>query len=194
MPNTQIQSITCPAGARSPVLSDIEGSPRCKGTDLIHAHWLASALPGLAGKSYNKKTSDRNRKRRRFKASRLPVFGNIIKRLLASRSEITTISEDFQQKLKVHFPNKQIHLIPNGVSRITGDAAALKTIKEKYGITGLSYSVFTGRVIALKRVGVLIDLLAKLKDSSQYLLVCGSLDDEDYVTQLKQQIDSLALD
>jgi glycosyltransferase involved in cell wall biosynthesis len=164
-----------------------------KQSDLIHAHWLASAIPGLIASLLTKKPLVVTIRGEDLKLLNIPIFGTIIKQLLAKRSQLTTISQHFEQKLKSYFPNKPIHLIPNGVNRISKDLSILNNVQVKYGIAGLSYSVFAGRVIPLKRLEVLIELLAKLEDSSQHLIVCGSLDDSIYLKELKEHIESLNL-
>lgn len=159
-----------------------------KQSDLIHAHWLASAIPGLfAGKLCNKPLVITIRGED-LKLLGLPVVGTILKWLLRKSTEITTVSDHFVQKLQQHFPAKTIHLIPNGVTRIAENDSLLSEIKKKYEVDTFPYIIYAGRVVALKRLELLVRILSLLRDKSLHLLICGSVDAQKYVEQVKAEI------
>lgn len=159
-----------------------------KKSDLIHANWIASALPAMVASLISKRPLIVTIRGVDLRLLGLPIIGAVLRSLLARSSAITTISNDFQDKLQSYFPRKQIHLVPNGVSRNYPDESQLRLTQEKYSLTDINYSVFAGRVIRLKRVELLVSLLSKLKDCNHYLVICGSLADSPYVNNLREQV------
>lgn len=161
--------------------------------DIIHTHWIASALPGIVISFITKKPLILSIRGEDLKLLSLPFLGNILKWLLKRNCQITTISEHFQEKLQKHFPSKIIHLIPNGVHKVTKNNNALTSCKLKYKISDLNYAIYAGRVIPLKRLEILIELFSLLEDKSLHLLICGSLEDSNYHEKLKAKTESLNL-
>jgi glycosyltransferase involved in cell wall biosynthesis len=84
------------------------------------------------------------------------------------------------------------HLVPNGIARVVvGDEAAARTFRGKHAIpAGARVMLFVGRIVALKRIEDIAEVLARLRHSHPdlHLVIAGDLGTEPaYVARLREQ-------
>lgn len=164
-----------------------------KSADLLHANWIFAVIPALIAVTINPKPLVATIRGEDLRLLSLPILGFILRALLERVSQITTVSEEFRDKLSQIFPNKKIICISNGVSINSLSAPEVFNIQAKKGLNNFPYLIFSGRLIRLKRIELLLELLRKLEHDSVQLLLCGSVEDSQYVEQLKVKTNLLGI-
>lgn len=80
--------------------------------------------------------------------------------------------------------NRNTVYIPNGVNKPNLVQANL--INKKFGLTKDSYVLFLGRLVPEKGVHLLIDAFKQVKTDKKLVIVGGTSDTDEYVTQIKK--------
>ncbi len=154
-----------------------------KKSDILHANWIVSGIPAVLAGLFISKPVIVTVRGEDLKLLHLPFVGRILRYLLSFAAAITTVSDDFYNQLKILFPGKKIYSIPNGVRRVDCSPERLEEIKKSFQLE--DYVIFAGRLIALKRIELLIEIFSKLGNQNLKLVLCGALNDTGYVSKLK---------
>lgn len=165
---------------------------RSQNSDIFHAHWIASMLPAFVAALLSRKPVLVTVRGVDLKLLRVPVLGTMLKFLLGRCDAISTVSLHFQEKLQGLLPKCSIHLIENGVDRVEPDSRR-QNLLLKFGLQLNKYLIFAGRLIPLKRIEMLLSLFVKVRSQDIKLVLCGSLDEQSYVTTLKEKIRKMNL-
>lgn len=159
-----------------------------KESDIFHANWISSGIAAclcalLCRKPFVITLRGEDMKLLKVSALR-PLFKFILKRAAA----ITSVNESFLKQLAEGFPEctRKLHYIPNGVDAKLPDEASLCAFAQAHGLDSSSkYLLYTGRVIKLKRLEKLIQLIALPEMKDFKLILCGSSEDSNYQKELE---------
>lgn len=164
--------------------------------DVIQANWVVSGLAAwvislLSGKAFVLTVRGEDAKLLRHRALRW-LFWPMLKRAHA----VVTVNEGFRSLLvsELQLASNKVHYIPNGVDVPRVNSRELERFCAAHRIErSMGQLLYIGRIIPLKRVEKLIQLLACKELDSFGLLVCGGCEDADYEKSLRAMAKELAL-
>ncbi len=159
--------------------------------DLIHANWISAGVVAwvchlLTGKRYAITLRGEDVKLVKNKLLR-PLINSVFARAFA----ITTVNKEFLDYIKNSFgvAVNKLHCIENGVDVEHCSENETKAFAQKHNLSlSQKYLVYTGRVIPLKRIEILIELVSTQQMHDYHLLVCGPCEDLIYLHQLEKLV------
>lgn len=151
----------------------------------IYAQWLVSAIPALIAGQIKGVPVIVSARGEDLRLLRRALPRAVILPFLKRARGIIAVSESAALELQ-RLTGIEATVIPNGVEHIDPSEAELMAAKELIGFNpNERYLLFVGSVIRRKKIELLIELLAKLPESSYHLLIVGRLADEVYLSYLR---------
>jgi glycosyltransferase involved in cell wall biosynthesis len=162
---------------------------------LIHAQWI-STLPSatIASLLTRKPLVVTLRGSDRLFVRNRPIR-SLVRILLKQASLVTAVSESLRNEFSesLGLPKSQLITIANGVAVDYPSQEDLEDLTERFPYFRTPTIVYVGRVIPLKRVEHLIDLLNAPGFSSYQLVLVGRCDSLDYLASLQDRAVSLGV-
>ena len=170
---------------------------RRKEIDVVQANWI---LAGAAALFY--KTLTGTPYILTLRGSDMKLIGKtwlrqLYRPIINGAATVVTVNAGFCQEVQslTGLKEKRIVPIPNGVEIHPPTPEQLINFRRSYTLAApLPYLMTAATVIPLKRIALLIELLAQPILSNYHLLICGKLDDSAYVAELRKQIRLLNLE
>ena len=162
--------------------------------DVIHANWIASAIPAFFLKLTTGKKYILTIRGEDIKLLHSPLK-YILNTFVKNAAHISTVSHDFEKELKELFPNKTdfISAAPNGVTRYVIEPEKREEFCTTHNLNpNWRVLTYTGRVVPLKQPEFLIHLLSYIQNSEYHLILAGRVENS-YREKLLSLIDSLSL-
>lgn len=147
--------------------------------DVIQANWVVAALPATVVSWMTGKPFVLTLRGEDMHLLRLGLLRILLAPFVRKASRTITVNESFIPRVVqyFHLPPEKVITIPNGVShKPVGDEAFEGYVKD-YGLSNSTpYLLYLGRVIPLKRIELLLELLTLRQFARYELLVVGRLD------------------
>ena len=165
--------------------------------DVIHAHWLASGVSAFIATRFSRKPFVVT-----IRGSDAALLTSkwtkwIFQFVLRRAAFVTSVNKTFLKLLAedLGLPADQLRFTPNGVDLKPVSEATLNSFAAAHGLPRNTRCIsFVGRIVALKRVELIIRALQNPILDGIELLLAGRTDDADYVTSLQALAKTLGVD
>lgn len=163
--------------------------------DVVHFHWGKDILTVVLAKLFSKKKPkilhSRHMNMTRFK-------DDIYHRALYKNIDLLhAVSKQVKEQLQKHIPNDiiaPIEMIYLGVKESTADEKKIENLKSKYGLKDEFIVGMVGRIEDEKGQYILIEAIEKLKNLNIKALIVGQSMSQNYLNELKNNIQELGLE
>ena len=162
-----------------------------KNYNVIHANWSTCAISAWVASLFSSKKYVITLRGEDLRLLSISFFRIILAIPIKAASSITSVNSDFLDKIETwyKFPRHRLHIIPNGVELILDKELDKNKARNLLGISPEQpVLLYVGTVIPRKRVKQLVQLVSNI---DCILLICGRLLNEDYVNEVKQEIEKL---
>jgi glycosyltransferase involved in cell wall biosynthesis len=162
--------------------------------DVIHGHWVISAIPAALASWCTKRPFLLTIRGEDIKLLRVSFLRSLLTPFIHRATTITTVSEEFQRELLSHIPSltSKVQTIPNGIARSTSSPSDIQELRTQLGIPeDVPLLTYIGRVVPLKQPKHLIRALS-LSENSPHLVLAGRVEDP-YRTELLQYAEELGV-
>ncbi|MCB0318561.1 MAG: glycosyltransferase family 4 protein [Bdellovibrionales bacterium] len=157
---------------------------------IIQANWLPVGIAALIVNIITKIPYIVSIRGSDMKLLKLKVFNPIFRLVLKKASFIVSVNESFISDLKNFstLSNEKFHFIPNGVSYEEPSDELLIQVRKQYHLKEEDkYLIHIGRVIPLKKIELLIELLSHKALKEYKLLVVGRSHNKVYLNSLQKK-------
>lgn len=163
------------------------GIRRARSVRVVHANWLFSAVAAWSVHFFGGPPVVVTCRGEDAKLLNVPIVGRFLTAILKRCSAVITVSEGLRTAvIATGIPESKVHHIPNGVDVQVPSQAELEAwaAKNRFPLT-TKWLISIGRVIPLKRIHDVIQLLSKPELAEFSLVICGRLDDKHYVSSIR---------
>lgn len=165
--------------------------------DVLHANWVFTAFAAwcvslLTGKPYLVTIRGED-----IRLLRNKFFRFLVLPALTRANCVAGVSDAFRDELRdlVPLPQEKLITVPNGVFVPDVNDEEVSRFCSQYNLDPQEkYLLFVGRVLRLKRVHLLIELLSFEQLSEYRLIICGRVKSERYFRELQEQVASLGVE
>jgi len=162
--------------------------------DIMQANWLPAGVAAwlnhlLCRKPYTVTVRGEDAK---FLQSRTLKY--FFAPVLHHAAAVISVSKGFYKTLEDGFrlEASKLHYIPNGVEIVAVDPKTCRDFVQARGLNpDEKYLLYVGRLIPLKRLEKLVELINAPGMQDYKLLVCGAISDQEYYNKLKELISRL---
>ncbi len=159
--------------------------------DIVQANWVISGLVAWILSLITRKPFVLTVRGEDAKLLRSPMLRPLFYPMLKKARAIVTVNEGFRELLvsRMGLPPNRVLSIPNGVSVPEVYFHQLQRFADYNRFNLRSrYALFVGRIIPLKRIEKLIELLAHPQLNGLQLLLCGSAENPSYEQSMRTLI------
>lgn len=169
---------------------------RSRNASVVHANWLFASIAAFFVRVCGGPPVVVTCRGEDAKLIHIPVIGFLLVMILRRCAAIVAVSEAFRIELiAAGIPEDRVIHIPNGVEVLLPSQTELaRWAKERDVALSRKWLVTVGRVIPLKRIHEVIRVLQGEGMEDFSLLICGRMDDSNYVATLEDLITELGLE
>lgn len=163
---------------------------------LIHANWLATCLPAALIGALVRKPFIVTVRGEDLRMLRLRLVRILLWPFISRSRAVVVVGQSLKLELLGLLPalNVRTFVVENGVEPPAITAQMLAEVRAQYSLPeNRRYIIFVGSIIPRKRVAEAIRIFSKIYNDNVDLLLCGRLDDTDYVRECRQIVDECNL-
>ena len=168
-----------------------------KSYNVVQANWLPVGTAALIAKMFTGIPYVVTVRGSDMKLVNLKIFNPLFRIVLKNAAHVVSVNESFLKSIKQvgKLEDNKLHCIPNGVSYTEPTKESLDKVKEKFDLNNNEkYLIHVGRVIPLKRIEMLIELLGQSALKDYKLLIVGRSLDTEYLGKLLAKAQELGVE